>query len=379
MILTRGARVTGAVLCAVLAAVVAGWIVRDLRAVGDAPALLRYWAGYTDGWPKELPATLQADPVLLVVHVLALIAALRSSVAASTLVATGLVTLVLRLPGVWTIGSSWMDARYGDELRTRALVGTFVTLAAALALVVTGAAGRRRPEDMCEPRPTRPGRGAGVTAFLVLGTSGAVLIAWEVRQLFTLPDDFYPDWFIGGRHIPAGLTAAPPGWSGVALGVACLVVAWTALFRAVHARPLGMTVAGLLLVSGACGIARAVHNTWLEHFGEVPAEGKLIMLTSFLLASAGATALLVLAGKGSESADERDQEYGGYGPPRAGTPGYGYPQTGAQGYGSPQGYGHPQGGTPGYGYPQTGAQGYGYPSGGGPGSPPPPAPPPPDW
>ncbi|MEU1483062.1 hypothetical protein [Streptomyces sp. NPDC005752] len=48
--------------------------------------------------------------MLLVVHVLALIAALRSPVAASALVATGLVTLVLRLPGVWTIGSPWGGA-----------------------------------------------------------------------------------------------------------------------------------------------------------------------------------------------------------------------------------------------------------------------------
>ncbi|WP_329075010.1 hypothetical protein [[Kitasatospora] papulosa] len=186
MILTRGARITGAVLCAVLAALVAAWIVRDLRAVGDASTLLRYWAGYTDGWPRKLPATLQADPVLLGVYVLALLAALRSSVAASALVVTGLVTLVLRLPGLWIIGSSWTGDRFGDDLRTRALVGTFVTLAAGLALVVTGAAGRRRPEDMYERPPTRPGRGAGVTAFLVLGASGAVLIAWEIRQLFTL-------------------------------------------------------------------------------------------------------------------------------------------------------------------------------------------------
>ncbi|MFE4688693.1 hypothetical protein ACFRH6_01395 [Streptomyces sp. NPDC056749] len=374
MILTRGARITGAVLCAVLAALVAAWIVRDLRAVGDPSALLRYWAGYTDGWPKKMPATLQADPVLLVVHVLALIAALRSSVAASTLVVTGLVTLALRLPGLWIIGTSWMGDRFGDELRTRALIGTFVTLAAGLALVVTGAAGRRRPEDAYERLPTRPGRGAGVTAFLVLGASGAVLIAWEVRQLFTLPDEVYPAWYIGGEVLTLGLTAAPPGWSSVALGLICLVVAWTALFRAVHSRPLGMTVAGFLLVSGACGIARAVHNEWLQHFGEVETEQRLGMLTSFLLAFAGATALLVLARRGFESTGEPDhQGYGGYGYPQGATPGYGYP-----GGGTP-GYGYPQSGAPGYGHPQGGSPGYGYPGGGGAGSPPPPASPPPGW
>ncbi|MFJ8638344.1 hypothetical protein [Streptomyces sp. NPDC093610] len=373
MILTRGARITGAVLCAVLAALVAAWIVRDLRAVGDPLDLVRYWAGYTDGWPKALPATLQADPVLLVVYVLALTAALRSSVAASTLVATGLVTLVLRLPGVWTTGSSWMDGRFDDELRTRALIGTFVALAAALALVVTGAAGRRQPADSYEPLPTRPGRGAGVTAFLALGTSGAVLIAWEIRQLFTLPDAVYPAWFIGGQGLTLGLTAAPPGWSSVALGVICLVTAWTALFRAVHARPLGMIAAGFLLVSGGCGIARLVHNSWLEHFGEAPTEQQLVMLTPFLLAVSGAAALLVLARRGFEITDGQNQGYGGYGYPQSGEPAFGHQQTG------PAGYGYPQPGAPGYGYPQSGGGGYGYPHGGGSGSPPPPASPPPGW
>ncbi|MFE9821343.1 hypothetical protein ACFYSH_04075 [Streptomyces sp. NPDC005791] len=363
MILTRGARITGAVLCAVLAALVAGWIVRDLRAVGDPWVLVRHWAGYTDGRPGNPPATLQTDPVLLVVHVLALFAALRSPVAASTLVATGLVTSVLRLPGVWTIGSSWTDGRFSDELRTRALIGTFVALAAGLALVVTGAAGRRRPEGSSEPLPTRPGRRAGVTAFLALGASGTVMTAWEIRRLLALPDALRPGWYIGGELRTLGLTATPPGWSSLALAVICLVVASTALFRAVHARPLGMIAAGFLLVSGGCGIARAVHHGWLEHFGEVGTEQQLGVLTSFLLGLAGAAALLVLARGGVESTDGRNQAYGGYGYPQGGMPGHGYP---------------PYGSTPGYGYPGGGPHGYGYP-GGGAGSPQPPASPPPGW
>ncbi|WP_329040348.1 hypothetical protein OHT61_21000 [Streptomyces sp. NBC_00178] len=373
MILTRGARITGAVLLAVLAAVVGGWIVRDLRVVGEPLDLLRYWAGYTDARPEGLPATLQADPVLFLVYVVALIAALRSSVAATTLVTTGIVTFVLRLPGVWIIGASWMDQRYGDELRTRALIGTFVALAAGLALIVTGAAGRRQPADACEPLPTGPGQGAGVTAFLALGISGAVLIAWEVRQFVTLPSALYPDWFIGGRVIRTGLTAAPPGWSSVVLAVLCLVVAWTALFRAVHARPLGMILGAFLLVSGATGTARAFHHGMTDRFGDLGAEQQLIVLTSVLLLLTGAAALLVLVRRGPQDADGRNQGYGGYGHPPAGTPGYGYPRGGAPGYG------YPQGGTPGYGYPQGGTPGYGYPPGGGGANPPPPASPPPAW
>ncbi|WP_327115049.1 hypothetical protein OG206_11730 [Streptomyces sp. NBC_01341] len=374
MILTRGARITGAVLLAVLAATVGGWIVRDLRAVGEPLDLLRYWAGYIDARPEGLPATLQADPALFLVYVVALIAALRSPVAASTLVTTGIVTFALRLPGVWIIGASWMDQRYGDELRTRALIGTFVALAAGLALIVTGAAGRRQPADPYEPLPTGPGQGAGVAAFLALGISGAVLIAWEVRQFFTLPSALYPDWFIGGRVIQTGLTAAPPGWSSSVLAVLCLVVAWTALFRAVHARPLGMILAAFLLLSGVTGTARAFHHRMTDRFGDLGAEQQLIVLTSVLLLLTGATALLVLARRGPQDADGRNQGYGGYGYPQSGAQGYGYPPGGTPGYGypqsGPQGHGYPSAGSPGYGYPQTG---------GGSGNPPPPASPPPGW
>ncbi|MGW1817156.1 hypothetical protein ACWCQM_26740 [Streptomyces sp. NPDC002125] len=374
MILTRGARITGAVLCAVLVAVTAAWIVRDLRAVGDPAELLRHWAGFVDTRLKVRPATTQADPVLLVVGVLALIAALRSSIAASVLVTTGVVTLVMRLPGVWTIGASWMDGRFSDELRTRALVGTFAVLAAALALIITGAAGRRQPEDSYERRPTRPGQGAGVTTFLLLGVSGAVLIAWEVRQFVTLSADVYPDWFIGGDAIQVGLVEAPPGWESLALAAVCLVVAWTALFRAVHSRPLGMIAAGFLLVSGGAGIAQAVHERMLDHFGELDVEYQLLALTWFLFALAGLLTLLVLARRGFEVPDGEDQGYGGYGYPQSGSQGYGYPRTGTPGYG------YPQSGTPGYGYPQGGTPGYGYPGGGGgPAAPPPPSSRPPSW
>ncbi|MEU1126207.1 hypothetical protein ABZ371_22245 [Streptomyces sp. NPDC005899] len=375
MTLTRGARITGAVLCAVLGVVAAGWIVRDLRAAGDPQDLLRYWAGYTDARPDALPATSQGDPVLFVVCCAATFAALRSRVAASAMVATGVVTLVLRLPGVWTIGASWMDGRYGDELRTRAMIGTFVTLAAALALIVTGSAGRRPSAETREPLPTRPGRGAAVAAFLALGAAGAVLLAWEIRQFVTFPSRLYPGWFTGSSAVRVELTGAPPGWSGAVLALLCLVVAFTALLRAVHARPFGMIAAAFLLFSGVFGIARAVHHELLDRFGDLGTEYQLVVLTSFLLALAGATALPALARGGPADADGRGHE--GYGYPPSG-PGYGYPPP-------ESGYSRPPG-EPGYGYPPAGqpgqGPGHGYPQGGQPGGgfgPPPPASRPPGW
>ncbi|MFC9249241.1 hypothetical protein ACFT7S_35960 [Streptomyces sp. NPDC057136] len=354
MTLTRGARITGTVLCSVLALMVVGWVVRDVRAVSEPLDLLRYWAGYADARPDALPATSQSDLVLCTVYVFAAVAALRSSVAASALVATGLVTLLLRLPGVWGVGASWMDGRYADELRTRALIGTFVALAAALALVVTGAAGRGQPVDFYEPRPTRPGPGASAVAFLMLGAAGAVMIAWEIRQLLTYPSSVYPDWFIGGPGIRMELTDAPPGWTNATVALLCLVVAVSALAHAVHSRTLGVIVAGFVLTAGSLGIARALHHHLLENFGELGTELQLTMLSWCFLAVAGAASLIALARRGFEDVPAGPQQ--GYGYPQGGAPGYGYPQGGAPGQG------------PGYGYPQGGGFG-----------PPPPSSPPPGW
>ncbi|WP_181493939.1 hypothetical protein [Streptomyces sp. ScaeMP-e122] len=364
MILTRGARTTGAVLCAVLGIVVACWIVRDLRAMGDPVDLVRHWAGYADARPAAPPVTTQTDAVLLVVYAAVLFTVARSPVAAAALVSTGVVTLALRLPSVWTVGASWTDGRYSDVLRTRALVGTFVVLAAALALIVTGAAGRRPPVDAYEPLPTRPGRGARAAAFVALGASAAVLVAWEVRQFVTLPSGVYPDRLVGGRAVLTGLTDAPPGWGALALAAVCLVVAWTALLGAVHSRPLGMIAGGFLLLQGSFGAARAVHHELLVHFGELQTEYRLVVATSFFQALAGAVALLALSREGLADPGGPDPVPGGYGYPPAGSSGYGYPSAGP-GYAGPPGYGRPQPGGPGDGPPPPG--------------PPPPGPPPPGW
>ncbi|WP_327244519.1 hypothetical protein [Streptomyces sp. NBC_01320] len=297
MILTRGARVTGAVLCAVLAVTVAGWLVRDVRAVGHPGELWRYWAGYVDARPKLSTGTSPIDVAMLVVYTVAGVAALRSSVAAAALVATGVATVALRLPGVWNIGVDGMDARFPHELRTRALICAFVALAAGLALIVTAGAGRRPPRDFYDRPPTRPGRGASVTTFLLLGASGAVVIAWEIRQAVTYPSR-YPEWVVGGGSLTEPLTDPPPGWGSAVAALLCLFAGISALSRAVHARPFGMIAAGLLLPGGIIGIARVLHFELLDHFGKLPTEGRLTVLTWFFETTAGVVVLLAMACRG---------------------------------------------------------------------------------
>ncbi|MER5500733.1 MULTISPECIES: hypothetical protein [unclassified Streptomyces] len=326
MILTRGARVTGAVLCAVLAVIVAGWIVRDVGAVDDPAQLWRHWAGYYDARLKAPPATSAYDAVLFLVYLAAAVAALRSSVAATALVAAGAVTIAVRLPGLWTIGGNGTTARFTDDLRTRALLSAFAALAAGIALIITAGAGRRAPYDSSERLPARPGQGAGVMAFLGLGAAGAVVIAWEIRQAVRFADatfDVYPDWYVGGDRVVHGLVDPPPGWFTVVLALLCLFTAVSALARAVHARPFGLITAALLLFGGVMGVARSVHHDLLERFGGLPVEEQLLVLTSFFEVVVGAVALLAMSLPGP--ADVPAPPHQGYGQ------GYGYPRPGVFG------------------------------------------------
>ncbi|MGW2477306.1 hypothetical protein [Streptomyces sp. NPDC001665] len=352
MILTRGARVTGAVLSAVLAVIVASWLIRDVDAIGFGQ-LWRYWSGVYDTRVRVAPTTSGTDLVLFVVYVALAVAALRAASAASALVVAGVVTLTVRLPGLWTIGSRRMEAAYSDELRSRALICAFVAVAAAAAMIITAGAGRRPPADAYERTPVGPGPGAGVLSFLALSAAGAVLIAWEIRQVVRDPE-FFPDWYVGGDRIAQYLTGPPPGWATVMLALLCVVAGISAAARARHARPFGLVAAAVLLPGGVFGVVRIVHYDLLEHFGDLSTELQLSLLSSFFQLLAALAALIALAVPGPVRAPGQDPWSGsgpGWGPTPATPPPY-------------------PGQRPGYGYPQ---------GGGGFGPPPPPSQPPPGW
>ncbi|MFF5333018.1 hypothetical protein [Streptomyces sp. NPDC013181] len=356
MILTRGARVTGAVLSAVLAVMVACWLIRDVRAA-DFGQVWRYWAGFHESGLWVLPTTSAMDVVLFVVYVAVAVAALRTTVAGPALIAAGAVTLAVRLPGLWTIDNRLMESGYSDDLRSRALICAFVALAAGAAMIITAGAGRRPPADSYEPLPTRPGPGAGVVAFLALGAAGAVLIAWEIRQMVRYPE-LFPEWFTGGDRIGQQLTGAPPGWGAVTLALLCLFCAIGAVARATHARPFGLIAAALLLPGAVIGVARIVHYEMFDHFDALPGEMQLTLLSWMFQGFAAVAALIALAVPGGAAAPGPDRG------PWGGGPGWGPagPAPAAPPYPAPQ--------PPGYGYPQ---------GDGGFGPPPPPSQPPPGW
>ncbi|MDQ0986788.1 hypothetical protein [Streptomyces sp. V2I9] len=360
MTLTRGARITGAALCALSALLIIAWIVRDVRAADGLEPVWHFWSGTANFQDMAQPTTAATSAVLLVAYAAAVVAALRSTAASSVLVVTGVVTVALRLPGVWTIA----DAAAPEELRDRALLTTYAVLAVGIALIVVGVAGRRPVPEGAE-RPAGPGRGAGVAVFLLLGFQGALFAAWEIRQTFVYPSDLYPAWFIGGRPLNLPVTEGPPGWVTAATVLVFLVAAVGAVAGAVHARPLGLFAGGFVLCSGVLGVARAIHFEMYERFPDLGLEEQLNLLSFVSSLLVGPVVIVLLARKGvHRAAGGPSGPWGGAGPwgghPAPGIPG----QPPAPGQSAAPGFGAPPGG---FGPPQGGGFG------------PPPSSPPPRW
>ncbi|PVC80905.1 hypothetical protein [Streptomyces sp. CS131] len=324
-----------------LALTVVAWMVRDVRALGGPGPLWEYWAGTASLRDFVRPTTTSTSLVLLLACAAAAVAALRSASAASVLIVTGLVTFVLRLPGVWTVA----DAPAPDELRDRALLTTYAALVAGLALIVVGAAGRR-PVPQGEERPAGPGRGAGVAVFLLLGLQAVIFIAWEIRQSFVFPSGFYPEWFIGGAPMSTPLIEGPPGWITVTLILMSLVAAVGAVAGAALARPLGLIAGGFILASGVLGVARSIHFELYERFTDLDIEGQLTLLSQVCSLLIGPVVILLLARKGAERTS--GSTVGPWGGPNSWGGGWGAPVPGQPG---PQGYQQPQ--APGFGPPPS--------------------------
>ncbi|WP_217227377.1 hypothetical protein [Streptomyces anulatus] len=324
-----------------LALLIIAWLVRDLRAADGPVAVWEYWSGTAD--LREAPRTTTAvtSLVMLLAYAAAVVAALRSASAAPVLIVTGVVTFALRLPGVWTIA----DSPAPEDLRGRALLTTYAALAAGLALIVVGAAGRRPVPEGAE-RPTGPGRGAGVAVFLLLGFQALIFAAWEIRQPFVYPSELYPAWFIGGGPLTIPLTEGPPGWVTGTQILMFLVAAVGGVAGAAYARPLGLMAGGFVLTSGVLGVARIVHYEMYEQFIDLDIEAQLNVLSFVSSLLFGPVVLVVLARKGVERRPVGGPQgpWGGAGPWGVQPPGHS-PAQAAPGQQPPApGFGPPQGG-----------------------------------
>ncbi|MBD0745233.1 hypothetical protein [Streptomyces sp. CBMA152] len=316
--LTGGARLTGAVLCAFLALLTAAWIARDLHTARSAADLWWFWSGaprHTGGTPLT---TGFLDPVLLVVYVVAVAVVPRSPLATGVLAAVGAVTAALRISSLWVLHDHWLDTTALHELHRRALLSTFAALAAGLAMLITAAAGRRPSPEVGPPSPTRPGAGAGITAFVLLVAAAAVAVAWEIYTAVQVPGDLYKVRF-SGENLP--LLWVPAGWLTVVLAVVALTAAVGGLARAAFSRPLGLMAAAVLAASGALGIAVVVRFKLLDRFDSLSTAGQLQVVTFFFEVVVGVVLVPVLVRRGPPEPVDTAGAWppapggGGFGPP----------------------------------------------------------------
>ncbi|MFI1013967.1 hypothetical protein [Streptomyces sp. NPDC020965] len=278
--LTAGARITGAAQCAALAAIVAGWIVHDLAALDDPLELWRFWT--SDTGAPSLTTTL-ADPLLLAVYGTAFAAALRPTLTAGALAAAGVITLALRVPGLWVLSSSWMGPRTTDDLRTSALYATFASLGLGVGLLITAVAGGRRTLS------GRPDARVPLLASIALGASAGVLTGWEIHTAMLAPDTF-TERFTGGESVTLPLLGVPPGWLAVMIALLAAVSALGAV------RPLGLVAGLFVLGAGIRGMDLSVRNELVWRWGELGAGDRLLVASWGLELVAGALVLLLLGG-----------------------------------------------------------------------------------
>ncbi|RII15846.1 hypothetical protein DSC45_16520 [Streptomyces sp. YIM 130001] len=307
-ILTRGARISGTVACALVALISVGWIVRDL-AKADGPSRLWWmWAGLPAGFSgQELWVTGLTDLMLFPVCAAVAFTALRSPAAAPAFVAAGILTVALRLPSLWILTSDWTRLWGSEDLRGQALWSAGAQIALALTLIGLALWGWRPPARLTshgyppppqEAAAARPSNGAAATAFIFLGAAALVRASWEIYRLEEYGWDVYESRLTGGRNAVLTLLSTPSAWSAAALVLIALVAAVAALSHATFSRPLGMTAATAVLVWGVLDISAAVKTDAFDSITDAPLLTQLHLSSAVLYAAAGAIVLVALSQRG---------------------------------------------------------------------------------
>jgi hypothetical protein len=307
--LRPGARVAGASLIAALALTDLAWIVRDFVQAADVADAWWMWSGLIFRAQDGIWASSFVEPTLLVLYAVCAATAAVSSSAGGVLVATGVVTILLRVPTLWNLNAAWVRSGVSDGLRNTVLTSVIASLTIGVALIVLAAAGRRTPAaGTPSPRdepPARPTRSGGTAAAVLLAVSAAVLLAWEIRAMTSESWELYAGHFTGDRSL-ATLLAVPESWYGTALALLCLYAAGAALVRAPYSRSLGMTAAGPLLGLGLFRLSYAAKSGMLGGLGALGTSDRLWVATALFGTAAALGVLLALAARDGDGAAADD-------------------------------------------------------------------------
>ncbi|WP_327353641.1 hypothetical protein [Streptomyces sp. NBC_01304] len=314
---------------ALIALISLGWIIRDLVTAEEPGHVWWSWAGLPRLFEnQDIWVTGLADPVIALVCGAVAVTAMRSPSAASSLVAAGAVTVVLRGINLWILTEGWLG-HYDDlDVHFQALLSAGVTVGLGGALLLTAAAGRRPvghsgygyPPTAADEEPPRLTTGAAATAFVLLGAVAAIWVAWEVDFFQEYGWKAYRTYLTGGEQAVGSMLGTPVRWAAVAFAVLALVAAVAALNRAVFSRPLGLAAGSAALFWGALSISLAIKYDTFDKVMDAPLRTQLSLLSSGFFVLAGAIVLAVLARPGRRPYQYQDSPQGwgpagGYGPP----------------------------------------------------------------
>ncbi|MFD4095739.1 hypothetical protein ACFWQ9_24890 [Streptomyces albidoflavus] len=291
-ILGRGGCVAGSVVSSLLAAVVLGWVIRDLT-VGGPEGLWWHWAGQAAGYGLRRSAyTTGEDVLLLVLYAVVAVKVMRSASAAVLLAATGALTVALRLPA--TVGL--VQAADGGDLfggpHPGALATTAGSVLGGLVLIVLAAAGRRPagPREAAVP----PGRAVAAWAGALLLLGGAVVVAWQVYAGGNLGWERYAAIFFGTGRPQSSVLLGAPGWQTAALACLTLAAGVVCLRRGPGARALGVPAALLLAGTQALTLSAYLQGSVYEQLPLLDTSSQLALVTPPVLCLLGLVVLALL-------------------------------------------------------------------------------------
>ncbi|WP_436738761.1 hypothetical protein [Streptomyces sp. BBFR102] len=291
-ILGRGGRVAGSVVSSLLAAVLLGWVVRDLAVVGP-PGLWWQWAGRSAGFGLlESSRTTGLDVLLLAIHAVVAVKAMRSDSAAVLLGATGALTVALRLPAV----VDHLQRAGGAELFGGPAPGALATAAGSvlggLVLIAVAGAGRRPAGPRA--RAGVPGRAPAAWAGTLLLLGGAVLLAWQAHTIVTYGWERYAAVYFGTGGPRGSVLLGEVGWQTVALAGFALAAGVVCLRRGRGARALGVPAALLVGGTQALVLGAYLEGSVYEQLTLVDTYAQLALVTPPVLCVLAAVVLAVL-------------------------------------------------------------------------------------
>lgn len=350
-VLARGARVAGGIICVVLITAEIIWIGRDIRNVGVKDTF-QTWIGRLFAGQEHAPLGTSLTDLILVVVCLGALLAASKPIASGAFVTAGVLTLLYRLPLLWTMTE---DSTRGLHLRDRALYTAIGAVLASVALIVIAVAGRRPALSPADGEPPAPPRtGPAVFAGLLLVFLALEIVAWEAYYIHQYTPErvgpfSYWRQFTGEQ--PNGILLAPPGfWNDWVTGVLCMAAAVQAFARKPVARPLGMALGWALAAYAVFTLDIYDKQKMLFKFSDLPTSVVLQQLTSVAEIVAGLLVILLLALRGSAPQAPAGAwgppagQYGNWGTPPAPTP-YGGSPYSDQPY-SDQPYGQRPSGNP---------------------------------